>query len=82
MGDVKFLAVCGVWLGVPALLPFLFFAGVFGVVTGLCWRALGNGQLFPFGPALALSMLLCVAIPEIVIIFYDPSLLIDQLTMN
>lgn len=75
MGDVKFLAVCGVWLGVPALLPFLFFAGIFGVVTGLIWRALGNGHLFPFGPALALSMFLCVTVPEIVLIFYDPGLL-------
>jgi leader peptidase (prepilin peptidase)/N-methyltransferase len=61
MGDVKFLAVAGLWLANPAsFVPFLFLSGVLGIVSGLLWRALGRGALFPFGPALVISLLACV----------------------
>lgn len=59
-GDVKFLALAGLWLGVVPFVPFLFFSGVFGVILGLVWRALGKGAVFPFGPALAAALFLCV----------------------
>jgi len=65
MGDVKFLIVSGIFLGPFALLPFIFFAGVFGIVTGTLWHRLGRGQEFPFGPALAASLFLCLTAPEI-----------------
>ena len=64
-GDVKFLAVAGLWLGMKPIVPFLFFAGVFGIVTGLLWRVLGKGPIFPFGPALALSLFLSVIMPQL-----------------
>ena len=64
-GDVKFLAVAGLWLGVQPIVPFLFFSGLFGVATGLLWRALGRGQIFPFGPALAIALFMCIVYPEI-----------------
>jgi len=70
-GDVKFLAVAGLWLGVKPIVPFLFFSGLFGVVLGLVWRALGRGPIFPFGPALALAMFLCVAVPQFSNIFWN-----------
>jgi leader peptidase (prepilin peptidase)/N-methyltransferase len=61
LGDVKFLLVAGIWLGsTVAFVPFLFFSGVLGIITGLGWRALGLGERFPFGPALAAALLLCV----------------------
>ena len=64
LGDVKFLVVVGIWLGSAiAFVPFLFFSGVFGMLTGLSWRALGLGERFPFGPALAAALLLCVMVP-------------------
>ncbi|MDE3060888.1 MAG: prepilin peptidase [Pseudomonadota bacterium] len=63
-GDVKFLAVAGLWLGVYGMVPFMFFSGIFGVIFGLIWRLLGNGKLFPFGPALAAALFLGVAFPE------------------
>ncbi len=63
-GDVKFLAVAGLWLGIMPIVPFLFFSGLFGTVFGLLWRAMGKGPIFPFGPALAVSLFLCVAFPE------------------
>lgn len=59
-GDVKFLAVAGLWLGVMPMVPFLFLSGVFGIATGLIWRGLRKGALFPFGPALAASLFVCV----------------------
>lgn len=62
-GDVKFFVVAGLWLGVAPFVPFLFFSGVFGIVLGLVWRAMGKGPIFPFGPALALAMFLCIVSP-------------------
>jgi len=60
-GDVKFFGVAGTWLGLYAFVPFLFLSGVLGVVTGLVYRALGKGPIFPFGPSLAVAMFFCVA---------------------
>lgn len=70
-GDVKFLAVAGVWLGLKPIVPFLFFAGIFGVVTGLIWRVQGKGPVFPFGPSLAMAMFLCVVFPEYTNLFWN-----------
>jgi len=65
LGDVKLLFGVGIWLGSSiALVPFLFFAGVLGVVCGLLWRALGHGAQFPFGPALAMALVMGVVWPE------------------
>ena len=70
-GDVKFLAVAGLWLGLQSIVPFLFFSGLLGVGTGMLWRLLGRGAVFPFGPALAVAMFLCVAYPELALHFWD-----------
>lgn len=65
LGDVKLLFGAGIWLASSvAFIPFLFFAGVLGVVCGVAWRALGRGAQFPFGPALAASLLVSVVWPE------------------
>lgn len=66
MGDVKFLAVAGLWLGFQGMVPFLFHAGLFGVLTALAWRMANRGKLFPFGPALACSLFVCVVVPQAV----------------
>lgn len=66
LGDVKFLCVAGVWLPAwQAFVPFLFYAGVLGIMSALLWRKLGHGERFPFGPALALSLLACVMLPDV-----------------
>lgn len=64
-GDVKLMAVAGLWLGATPLVPFLFFSGLTGIATALVWRALGRGRFFPFGPALAMSLFFCVTFPEL-----------------
>lgn len=70
-GDVKFLAVAGVWIGVAPLVPFLFFSGVLGVVTAMFWRMAGKGEEFPFGPALGASMFICLIYPSIAESFWQ-----------
>jgi leader peptidase (prepilin peptidase)/N-methyltransferase len=64
MGDVKFLGVAGLYLGSLRMAGFIILAGLLGVVLGLGWRLSGRGAVFPFGPALTLSLLLGVLFPE------------------
>ena len=60
-GDVKFFAVAGLWLNLTAIPVFLLLAGIFGVVFGTIWqKVLGKGKVFPFGPALATALFICV----------------------
>ncbi|MCC7259623.1 MAG: prepilin peptidase [Alphaproteobacteria bacterium] len=60
LGDVKFLAVAGLWVGPYGLPLFLFASGMLGILTALLWRSLGRGRIFPFGPSLALALGCCV----------------------
>jgi leader peptidase (prepilin peptidase)/N-methyltransferase len=64
MGDVKFFAVAGLFLGIKAFAPFMFLSGIIGVTSGILWKKAGKGDEFPFGPALAIAMFLCLIIPE------------------
>lgn len=63
--DVKFLCVAGIWLSLPSFISFIFFAGLLGTCTGLLWHALKRGPLFPFGPALAVSLFINVLFPDL-----------------
>ena len=64
-GDVKFLPIAGLWLnGMMGWPPFLFYAGIWGILTAVIWRALGKGERFPFGPALAASLFMSLLTPS------------------
>lgn len=63
LGDVKFLGIVGCFLGPTLIAPFLFLSGILGIITALLWQALGKGKLFPFGPALATALFICLLIP-------------------
>ncbi len=66
MGDIKFFAVAGVWLGLPVLPIFLMLSGVIGIMIGIFWNIIRQTPLFPFGPALILSFLVCrLFLPQI-----------------
>lgn len=79
LGDVKFLGVAGIWLADTAnFVPFLFFSGLFGIASGLLWKALGLGERFPFGPALAMALLGCVLFPHMADGFWQLYGLIEQ----
>jgi len=69
-GDVKFLVVAGLWLGLRGMVPFFFYAGLLGIITGLAWRMLGRGPRFPFGPALAMALFVCTVYPPAVYAFW------------
>lgn len=64
-GDVKFLCVAGSWLAFSDFVPFLFFAGLIGTTTGIIWRMRKYGEVFPFGPALAVSLFINVLFPHL-----------------
>lgn len=64
LGDVKFLGIIGCFIGPAFIAPFLFLSGLLGMVTALLWHLLGKGKLFPFGPALAASLFICLLIPQ------------------
>lgn len=69
LGDVKFFAVAGLWLGPFGLPAFMIVSGVSGIAFALLWRRLGGGREFPFGPSLALGLFLCLQFPALVRIF-------------
>lgn len=56
MGDVKFFAVAGLWLGGAAFPAYCILSGILGIVVGLIWQWATGNKLFPFGPALILSL--------------------------
>lgn len=72
MGDVKFLAVAGLWMGMAPLPVFLFLAGILGIATAIAWKILHRHDEFPFGPALAASLMLCLIFPSMSLILNTP----------
>jgi leader peptidase (prepilin peptidase)/N-methyltransferase len=63
MGDVKFLAMAGVFLGWLKALYVLFvgsFLGVLVILPLMLMKKIGRGQPFPFGPFLVAATLVMV----------------------
>ncbi|HUX79260.1 MAG TPA: prepilin peptidase [Alphaproteobacteria bacterium] len=59
-GDVKMLAVVGLWIS-PSQIPlFLMISGGLGIGIATLWRVTGKGLRFPLGPALALALGICI----------------------
>lgn len=56
MGDVKFFAMAGFWLGLAYLPFFLVFSGLAGVACGAFYKYALGKEPFPFGPALILTL--------------------------
>ena len=56
LGDVKFIAAAGIWIGVAGLSWLLIIGGCLGVVFGLLWQAKMGKKYFPFGPSLAVAL--------------------------
>lgn len=55
LGDVKFYAVAGLWLGVLYLPDFMMLCGLLGLIWGFWYKRTFGGERFPFGPALILA---------------------------
>lgn len=60
LGDVKMMAVSGLWLD-PLQIPlYLILGGGIGLGIGLLWRVFKKESRFPLGPALALALGICI----------------------
>lgn len=72
LGDVKFFAAAGLWLGpdIELLSRFFLLAGFSGVLLALLWKRFRKEAEFPFGPALVAAFVL-------LLFFYPPVFLQD-----
>jgi Flp pilus assembly protein protease CpaA len=64
MGDVKFFGVAGLYLTPESISGFFLISGLCGIVTSMVWKMMKRGELFPFGPALALALYVIVVFPD------------------
>ena len=58
--DIKFFTVAGFLLGVHQFPIFMIFSGLIGMVFGSIWQKLMKDTTFPFAPALAISLMICL----------------------
>jgi len=56
-GDIKFITIAGLTLGLENLPLFLFISGVIGIIFGLIWKKITKNEYFPFGPSLIIAYL-------------------------
>ena len=59
-GDIKFMGIAGIFLGFGELNTFLLLSGLIGTTFGFAWTKITKNEIFPFGPALAIALLLCL----------------------
>lgn len=64
-GDVKFLAVAGLWLGLEFLPFYMMCAGALGVLFGVVYQCVYKSKIFPFGPALIISLYICLILNQL-----------------
>lgn len=69
LGDIKFMAGAATWVGLPAMLSLLLYASVatlaFYAVRYLITKKGAMNQQIPFGPGLALGLLITLAFGRI-----------------
>lgn len=64
LGDVKFFAVSGLYLTPEFVSSFFFLSGIIGVLTAIVWKLMKKGDVFPFGPSLAMALYLLIVFPK------------------
>jgi prepilin signal peptidase PulO-like enzyme (type II secretory pathway) len=55
-GDRKLVVICGCFLALNQIGMFFLLSGLFGILTAIVWKKMNKENMFPFGPALALSL--------------------------
>jgi prepilin signal peptidase PulO-like enzyme (type II secretory pathway) len=68
-GDIKFLAIVGLYLPINIFPIYFFLSGAIGVITAIIWKLHSKDIIFPFAPALAISLFICITYPQIENIF-------------
>ncbi len=69
-GDIKLLAVLGLYLDIPSSLFLLIVACVVGIILAVIINKRENGKPFPFGPALSIAMLITMLCGDYVTAWY------------
>jgi leader peptidase (prepilin peptidase)/N-methyltransferase len=69
-GDVKFFAATGIWLGVSLLPAFLMIAGGVGLLHGGLMRLKYKTSVFPFGPSLIISFVICYIFKDMIALYF------------
>lgn len=59
-GDIKFMGIAGMFLGYYEISTFLLLSGLIGTTFGMIWIKLTKSKIFPFGPALAIALMICL----------------------
>jgi len=64
MGDIKFFAAAGVWLGtsLERLSLLMLVAGLSGIILGIIWKKMTGEKEFPFGPSIILGFIAALCI--------------------
>ena len=68
-GDIKLMAMLGLYFSVPECLLLLIFACIIGLVMALVMKA-GSGKTFPFGPALSLAAYATLLVGQPIVNWY------------
>ncbi len=66
-GDVKFIAISAILIGIDNFTIFFLLSGIFGIINGLLWIYFFDKKLFPFAPSLCISLFLCL----ILVLIFD-----------
>ena len=69
-GDIKLMAMIGVFLGWQRLGPMIFYSSLAGLVWAAAQRLAGGGKKTPFAPGLALGSFFILLAPERLLPFF------------
>jgi len=69
-GDIKLLALLGMYLTIPGCFLLLVLSCVIGILMALIINRRRVGKPFPFGPALSIAMLLTLTLGDPIISWY------------
>jgi leader peptidase (prepilin peptidase) / N-methyltransferase len=58
--DIKFFGIAGLLLGVDQFPVFMIGNGAAGLIFGLIWQKVTKDPVFPFAPALVISLMTCL----------------------
>lgn len=60
--DIKFFAIAGFIIGIEKFAFFMFLSGIIGIIFGFIWQKVKKDNMFPFAPALIISLIISTAV--------------------
>ena len=59
-GDEKLSLICGAFLGIKYIGIFYLLTGCFGIISSFIWKKIKKQDIFPFAPAMLISLFIIV----------------------